>query len=341
MASDKFCLKWNDFESNISVAFQDLRGDKDFFDVTLACDGDQIQAHKVILAACSPFFRNILRRNPHQHPLLYLKGVKFPELQSVLNFMYHGEVNVAQEDLNSFLVVAEELRIKGLTQGGQKEDSSGLNQLKQGSNQTQKSLLARPVPIDRESPVSAPKKFKTLLPPPQPVDDDEIQEVQPVPAASVKTEAPEPQHTIQPVNYYQDNNHEPAEPGNQIETYQGEDYRTEDNYEDYSGQYSMDSSFNTSNITQMENTGKEGPSDTMFSDPTDLLQFVTRTLEGKYTCSICQKFCHAGKAHVRNHVESKHFPNHFIYNCDQCDKTFTTKNGVANHRSVSHKQFVQ
>merc|ERR1712202_1301 len=74
------------------------------------------QTHKVILSACSPFFRNVLRRNPHQHPLLYLKGVKYKELLSVLNFMYMGEVDVAQEELNSFLAVAEELKVKGLTQ---------------------------------------------------------------------------------------------------------------------------------------------------------------------------------------------------------------------------------
>ena len=116
MAGEKFCLRWNDFESNISTAFQELREDKDFFDVTLACGDEQIQAHKVILSACSQFFRNILRRNLHQHPLLYMKGVKFADLQSVLNFMYHGEVNVAQEELNSFLAVAEDLRVKGLTQ---------------------------------------------------------------------------------------------------------------------------------------------------------------------------------------------------------------------------------
>merc|ERR1712212_473082 len=109
---------------NISQAFKELRDDKDFFDVTLACDDEQIQAHKVILSACSPFFRNILRRNPHQNPLLYLKGVKYSDLQAVLNFMYHGEVNVAQEELNSFLAVAEELRVKGLTQNNQGGSSS-------------------------------------------------------------------------------------------------------------------------------------------------------------------------------------------------------------------------
>ena len=116
MGNEKFCLRWNDFESNISVAFRELREDKDFFDVTLACDDEQIQAHKVILSACSPFFRTVLRRNPHAHPLLYLRGVRFSDLQSVLTFMYNGEVNVAQEELNSFLMVAEELRVKGLTQ---------------------------------------------------------------------------------------------------------------------------------------------------------------------------------------------------------------------------------
>ena len=71
MTNDKFCLRWNDFETNISVAFRELRDDKDFFDVTLACEDDQIQAHKMILSACSPFFKHILRRNSHQHPHHY------------------------------------------------------------------------------------------------------------------------------------------------------------------------------------------------------------------------------------------------------------------------------
>jgi len=123
-SSEKFCLRWNDFETNISVAFRELREEKDFFDVTLACDDSQVQAHKVILSACSPFFRQVLRKNPHQHPLLYLKGVKYKELLSVLNFMYMGEVNVAQEELNSFLAVAEDLRVKGLTQNNSSDSSS-------------------------------------------------------------------------------------------------------------------------------------------------------------------------------------------------------------------------
>ena len=115
MASEKFCLRWNNFETNISSAFKDIREEKQFFDITIACEDEQIQAHKVILSACSPFFKNVLYRNHHHHPLLYLKGVSFRDMEAVITFMYHGEVNVAQDDLNSFLQVAEDLRIKGIT----------------------------------------------------------------------------------------------------------------------------------------------------------------------------------------------------------------------------------
>ena len=122
-SEEKFCLSWNDFASNLTTAFKDIRHDQDFLDVTLACGSNkQIQAHKVILGACSPFFRSILKNNPHQHPLLYLKGVKYEEMLSVLDFIYHGEVNVAQEDLASFLSVAKELEVKGLTQTVQEEN---------------------------------------------------------------------------------------------------------------------------------------------------------------------------------------------------------------------------
>ena len=114
MTAEKFCLRWNDFETNISSAFKEIRDDKDLFDCTLSCGARQLQAHKLILSACSPFFKTVFKQNPHNHPLLYLKDIQFDHLQSVLNFMYHGEVNVAQEDLNNFLAVAEELKIKGL-----------------------------------------------------------------------------------------------------------------------------------------------------------------------------------------------------------------------------------
>lgn len=64
MGSNKFCLSWNDYESSLSVAFRDLREEKEFFDVTLACENEQIEAHKVILSSCSLFFR----KHPKEEP---------------------------------------------------------------------------------------------------------------------------------------------------------------------------------------------------------------------------------------------------------------------------------
>ena len=131
-SNEKFCLRWNDFEANISSAFRDLKDEKDFSDVTLACADGQIEAHKVILAASSPFFKGILKKNSHIHPLIYLKGIKFSDVEAVLNFIYHGKVNIEEANLNAFLEVAEELEVKGLVQDQQgKRDYEGDSNMQQ------------------------------------------------------------------------------------------------------------------------------------------------------------------------------------------------------------------
>jgi len=114
--TEKLCLKWNDFQENTNAAFGSLRNNKDFSDITLACeDGEQVEAHKVILAASSPFFQNLLRRNKHPHPLIYMRGVKSEDLVAIVDFLYYGEANVYQENIDAFLAIADELKLKGLT----------------------------------------------------------------------------------------------------------------------------------------------------------------------------------------------------------------------------------
>ena len=114
-ADEKLCLQWNDFKENVISAFGDLRQNKEFTDVTLACeDGQQVEAHKVVLVASSPFFLNILKKNKHPHPLIYLRGVGSENLLAIVDFLYHGQANVYQENLDSFLALAEELELKGL-----------------------------------------------------------------------------------------------------------------------------------------------------------------------------------------------------------------------------------
>ena len=113
---EKLCLQWNAFKENAIGSLGSLKDDKDFLDVTLASeDGKQIEAHKVILAMSSPFFENLLKRNKHPHPLIYMRGVKSDDLLAIVDFLYFGEANVYQENLDSFLAIAEELKLKGLT----------------------------------------------------------------------------------------------------------------------------------------------------------------------------------------------------------------------------------
>ncbi|XP_014254188.1 broad-complex core protein isoforms 1/2/3/4/5 isoform X4 [Cimex lectularius] len=111
-----FCLRWNNYQSSITSAFENLRDDEDFVDVTLACDGKSLKAHRVVLSACSPYFRELLKSTPCKHPVIVLQDVMFEDLHALVEFIYHGEVNVRQRSLSSFLKTAEVLRVSGLTQ---------------------------------------------------------------------------------------------------------------------------------------------------------------------------------------------------------------------------------
>ena len=121
--SEKFSLKWNDFQSNVSRSFSQLRSEEEFFDVSLVSDDQKMMsAHKLVLSASSPYFKHILTTNKHSHPLLCLDGVSSAELQCVLDYIYQGEVQIYQEQLDRFLVVAQRLKLEGLiSQDDEKE----------------------------------------------------------------------------------------------------------------------------------------------------------------------------------------------------------------------------
>ncbi|XP_045585273.1 protein abrupt isoform X4 [Procambarus clarkii] len=130
MGSDQhFCLRWNNFHSNIATSFEHLRDHEDFVDVTLACEGRSLKAHKVVLSACSPYFRNLLKQNPCQHPIIILRDVAYVDMSALLSFVYQGEVYVSQDRLTTFLRTAEMLHIKGLTEQNQQQSHIAAHQL--------------------------------------------------------------------------------------------------------------------------------------------------------------------------------------------------------------------
>ncbi|XP_056635657.1 protein abrupt isoform X2 [Diorhabda sublineata] len=110
----QYALRWNDFHSSMLTHFRHLRDEEDFVDVTLACDGCSFTAHKVVLSACSPYFKRLLKANPCQHPIIILKDVQEKDMESLLRFMYNGEVNIGQERLSDFIKTAQMLQIRGL-----------------------------------------------------------------------------------------------------------------------------------------------------------------------------------------------------------------------------------
>jgi len=336
MSSEKFCLRWNDFESNISVAFRELRDDKDFFDVTLACDDEQIQAHKVILSACSPFFRQILRRNVHQHPLLYLKGVKYTDIQSVLNFMYHGEVNVAQEDLNSFLAVAEELRVKGLTQGPNANSSNS------------KADTRPPPPRPRSPPPGQHSATRVQKRQRQSSHDEDIQEVVQVPVKSEPVDhtqqlpphneqlpvqpkyyTPQPSKAVAPapsnysntqqVDTYSDTGNTTELASYSSEVYDGQD----ESYDDY-GQYVDDYNGQGGHVGSAGQKGFGG---------------LHLEEENGYPCQTCGKY-YKSKGSLATHVSLSHGKNESngqTFSCSICGKHCNSKNALNIHKSRYHK----
>lgn len=117
----RFCLKWDKYQANLTHVFDQLLQNELFVDVTLACDGRTIKAHRIVLSACSPYFHALFLDNPCQHPTIILRDIEWPELRAAIEFMYKGEVNVFQEQIGPLLRVAEMLKIRGLTEIGDVE----------------------------------------------------------------------------------------------------------------------------------------------------------------------------------------------------------------------------
>lgn len=111
----QFCLRWNNYQSNLTSSFDQLLQTQSFVDVTLSCDGQSLKAHKVVLSACSPYFQSLLMDNPCQHPIIIMRDTKYCDLKAAVDFMYRGEINVSQEQIPALLKVAESLKIRGLT----------------------------------------------------------------------------------------------------------------------------------------------------------------------------------------------------------------------------------
>nr|XP_036670264.1 protein bric-a-brac 1 isoform X3 [Drosophila suzukii] len=112
--SQQFCLRWNNYQTNLTTIFDQLLQNECFVDVTLACDGRSMKAHKMVLSACSPYFQTLLAETPCQHPIVIMRDVNWSDLKAIVEFMYRGEINVSQDQIGPLLRIAEMLKVRGL-----------------------------------------------------------------------------------------------------------------------------------------------------------------------------------------------------------------------------------
>ena len=104
---------------------KEMMTSEDFADVTLVSDDRKIiKAHRNILSACSPVLQGILQLETlNNHPVIYLRGIQYTEIESIIQFMYLGEAKFYEERINEFMSVVNNLEIKDLSKGVESNDS--------------------------------------------------------------------------------------------------------------------------------------------------------------------------------------------------------------------------
>ena len=116
MDVEKYNLTWTDFPDHLRALMRDLMVSEDFADVTLVTDDKKkVRAHRHVLSACSPVFKEILQiEKQNNHPFMYLRGIQYSEIEPILQFMYLGEAKLYEERLNEFMSAVRDLEIKEL-----------------------------------------------------------------------------------------------------------------------------------------------------------------------------------------------------------------------------------
>jgi len=320
--AQKFCLTWKDFNMIFNKEFEELRQSEDFFDVTLACEDNQVNAHKLVLSAASDFFKHILRKNKHDHPLIYLTGVKFSDLVAILDFIYTGETEVAEDNLENLLSTASKLKVKGLT-----ESQTNLeNEASSMHTDIEEPELAKKKEVAKGERKSTHQTAQTTITPTYGIQETGMMEIKaeegesdpnyskmPSSTKMIRTGdpmdissflSPQEQHqlTTEVVETY------PKAPAVVNEPTQGQDYISNKNELERQCSELMVSSFDSS---------------------------VGKTVWQCAQCHYSSKLRYTVKEHVETHISG------FSHQCPLCDKSCNTRNALRVHTIRKHSNKVQ
>jgi len=320
--ADQFCLKWNNYQLSLTSAFKHLLEEEDFVDVTLSAEGQNLKAHKVVLSACSSYFRDLLRGiSLWQHPVLVLKDVPFLELQSILEFVYLGEVNVEQDRLQSFLKTAELLRIKGLTDGlPDKGEKSGNSNKISPSKNKEKS----PTTVNIQGGTSILKKNQAKRPLSALSDDN----------ASNKTAAPEtPEKRAKSTDEVKSKIGEILIPQTVSSDIEFDDYEEENLENEYDGEHIIVAGDPVTNEDFENLIEQYSEADTDIKPPKDVSdkEFLGPLHK---RCPSCQMIML--KKNLSRHIRDQHSSDRPRSNCPICQKSYKTKDWLKDHIRRGH-----
>ena len=331
---EKLNLKWNDFPSNVTKSFVQLRNEDDFYDVTLVCDDqNQVSAHKLVLSSCSEFFQTVLKLNKHVHPLLCLDGITSEEMKNVLDYIYFGEAEVYKNDLDRFMCIAQRLKLRGLlsqegNQGGTNQDERNF-QGEEGQGEKSQQMT-------NYEPEESQESKEDLAPEECNYQEEESQEDEKMIESSssmIKQEIPESSDIILRMK------EPPAVQQDIVEEYSGDNmtnmndsFQQQDYAENFN--YYGDSTFATTANNRYVQVVCHDKFNTVEELDEKILEYIERHAGRSWKCNVCDKICNrkiTAVEHAEIHFSNLSFPCHF------CDKTLKSRAAHRQHVRNRHK----
>ena len=296
-------VSWPEYSSNRTSCLSELLKRNVFIDVTLVFDdNEQVSAHKVILSSASSFFQNILEKNPHPNPMIYLKGMTRKLFISLLDFIYLGEVSLPESDFDTFISMARDLKIKGLLNEAQENDT-----MKKASGKNKNSSIKKK------------QKKLSLIENTPPVlknnTDDSL--------SSETLDDPDPTH-------YDDLGSSAIEEKSEEKVIKMEEQYKIKKKEVKQTLVKKELVRDLPNKSpEMSGTGKYDHMNPVSAEIyAKINALLITTSEGFWVCNEC-RYGSMSKANVMEHIEM-HIEG-IIHKCKNCSRTFTKKTALSNH----------
>lgn len=343
-ASQLVCIKRP--EPGLSTVFEDMYLNERLVDVTLSCCDGQIQAHKLVLAACSSYFSNLFDKlaNPFHYPVIIIKDMRIKDLKLIVDFMYRGQLTITQERLTTLVKSAENLQINGLSNvdgtGVQVSNVDGFNS--NGSrNNNQRSKRSKKT----SSSLNLNQHQATFGRPYNPTTGcrhDELDSPQPDKLLEQSMLTGEliddPNHQFSyatnndPTSTRNLNNQQLHTPSpSSINVHH---HLSSSNIDQTSQQHQFSNQLQVLSHSLSANRSSSAHA-TVNNNQTNSFQTVSQQSRGRvHPCNICWKTFRE-KANLKRHLQV-HSINRRKYECPDCNKTFSWKDNYIRHTKTSH-----